>query len=75
VKRMAVETLDHDLALQTEPDAQLRLAEAALRKNPENKEIKNRLASVLARKEQRSALVDRHTLANPPGNMPMRSSS
>ncbi len=62
VKRMAVETLDHDLALQTEPDAQLRLAEAALRKNPENKEIKNRLASVLARKEQRSALVDRaHT--------------
>jgi tRNA A-37 threonylcarbamoyl transferase component Bud32/tetratricopeptide (TPR) repeat protein len=59
VKRMAVATLDHDLALQTEPDAQLRLAEAALRKNPENKEIKDRLASVLARKEQMSALVDR----------------
>lgn len=62
VKRMALETLDHDLALQTEHDAQIRLAEAALRKNPENKEIKNRLASVLARKEQISALVDRaHT--------------
>ena len=54
--RIAAESLDQDLANNAEPEAQIRLAEAALRKNPDNDEIKKRLASVRSRKEQIGAI-------------------
>jgi len=50
--RVASEALDQELMSQTDPDAQVRLAEAALRANPGSGDIKKRLATVRSRKEQ-----------------------
>ena len=57
-KHLEAETLDRDIEGTTEPDAKVRLAEAALRKNPENDEIKRRLASVRALKEQIAETIE-----------------
>jgi serine/threonine-protein kinase len=56
--RRAREALDQDLSHQTDPDIQLRLAEAALRKNPDNAEIKEKLAAVRLRRQQIAASVE-----------------
>ncbi|HYM75018.1 MAG TPA: protein kinase [Candidatus Dormibacteraeota bacterium] len=57
-KRAACEILDRDLARTPEPDAQVRLAEAAFRQNPENEDIRKRLSAVRSRKEQISAIAE-----------------
>jgi eukaryotic-like serine/threonine-protein kinase len=56
--RMAVEALDQELMGKTDPDSQVRLAEAALRANPGNEEIKKRLVTVRSRKEQIHAIAE-----------------
>ena len=58
VKRAAREALDRGLAGEMEPDAQVRVAEGALRANPGNEEIRKRLAAVRARKEQIEAIAE-----------------
>ncbi len=58
-KRMAREVLEQELAANTDPDTQVRLAEAAFRKDPGNEEIKTRLAAVRSRKEQVNAITER----------------
>jgi serine/threonine-protein kinase len=58
-KRVAWEALEQELARQSDPDAQVRVAEAALRKNPGNEEIKKRLAAVRDRREQIRAIAER----------------
>ncbi|HEY3972372.1 MAG TPA: protein kinase [Candidatus Sulfotelmatobacter sp.] len=55
--RVAWEALDQELMGKTDPDSQVRLAEAALRANPGNEEIKKRLVTVRSRKEQIAALA------------------
>ena len=57
--QVAVEALDQELMGQTDPDSQVRLTEAALRANPANGEIKRRLVTVRARKEQISAIAEK----------------
>ena len=57
-RHLEAETLDRDLEGTTQPDAKIRLAEAALRKNPENDEIKKRLASVRSLKAQIAATME-----------------
>ena len=44
---------------QTDPDSQVSLAEAALRTNPGNEEIKKRLVTVRSRKEQITAIAEK----------------
>jgi len=58
-KRVAGEALEQELARQSDPDAQVRVAEAALRENPWNEEIKKRLAAVRGRREQISAVAEK----------------
>jgi hypothetical protein len=58
-KRVAWETLDQELAANTDPDTQVRAAEAALRANPANEEIKKRLAAVRSRREQVNTIVEK----------------
>ena len=56
-QRAACEGLDRDLAATPEPDAQVQLTEAALRRNPDNEEIQRKLSAVRSRKEQISAIA------------------
>lgn len=58
-RKVAEEALARDLEQETEPEAQVRLAEAALRDNPGNEEIKSRLAAVRSHKEQVSSIRER----------------
>jgi eukaryotic-like serine/threonine-protein kinase len=58
-KREACDTLDRELAKQSDIDAQVRIAEEAARKSPENNEIANRLAATRQRKEAIQGIVDR----------------
>jgi tetratricopeptide (TPR) repeat protein len=58
-KRVAGEALDQELAANTDPDAQVRSADAALRANPANEEIKKRLAAVRSRREQVNTIVEK----------------
>lgn len=58
-KHLEAEALDRDLAGTPEPDAKIRLAENALRKNPENDEVKKRLASVRAFKDQITEILEK----------------
>jgi tetratricopeptide (TPR) repeat protein len=55
----AGEALDQELAHQSDPEAQMRVAQSALRENPANEEIKKRLAAVRRRKEQISAVLEK----------------
>lgn len=57
--RVASDALDQELLLKSDPDAQVRAAEAALRANPDNKEIKRRCAVVRSRKEQIDAITQK----------------
>ncbi len=56
--RQAREALDQDLSRQTDPEIQLRVAEAALRKNPDNQEIKEKLAAVRLRRQQMATIAE-----------------
>ena len=58
-RRVAVEALEKDLADATDPNAQVRVAEAALRENPGNEEIRKRLAAVRGRTEQINAIAEK----------------
>ncbi len=58
-QRVAAEALEQELARRTEPDAQIRVAEAALARNPGNEEIINSLAAARSRKQQISAIADK----------------
>lgn len=58
-RRLAVEALENELADTDDPDAQVRSAEAALRKDPANDEIKKRLAVVRGRREQINTIVEK----------------
>jgi serine/threonine-protein kinase len=58
-KRGTAEVLDQQLAKEPRPEAQVRLAEAALRKSPGNEEIERTLASVRERKSRISSVVER----------------
>ena len=55
-KRAAWEGLDRELAGNSDPDAQIRLAEAAVRDNSGNAEIRKRLAALRDRKDQINAM-------------------
>jgi len=55
--RVAYDTLEQELERKSDPDAQIRLAEAALRENPRNEEIKQRLSAVRTRKERINEIV------------------
>jgi serine/threonine-protein kinase len=55
--RVASEALDQELMGNTDAEAQVRLAEAALRAHPGNAEIKNRLVTVRSRREQINAIA------------------
>ena len=57
--RVASEALDQELLLESDPDAQVRSAEAALRANPGNDEIRKRCAVVRNRKEQIYAITQK----------------
>jgi eukaryotic-like serine/threonine-protein kinase len=57
-KREACETLDRELAKQSDPDVQLRMAEEAVRRNPSNPEIQSRLDTVRQRSELIATIVD-----------------
>jgi len=58
-QRVAAEALEQELARRTEPDAQIRVAEAALGRNPGNEEIMNSLAAARSRKQQISAIAEK----------------
>jgi serine/threonine-protein kinase len=58
-KRVASDALDQELLLKSDPDAQVRAAEAALRANPDNEEIKRRCAVVRSRREQIYAITQK----------------
>lgn len=58
-KRGAAEALDQQLAREPRPEAQVRFAEAALRKSPGNEEIEKTLASARERKTRISSVVER----------------
>jgi len=55
--RTAFEALERELVRKTDPEVQVRLAEAALRQNPGSEEIRQKLASVRSRKEQIASVV------------------
>jgi hypothetical protein len=57
--RVASDALDQELLLKSDPDAQVRAAEAALRANPDNQEIKRRCAVVRSRKQQIDAITQK----------------
>src|SRR5438270_5275171 len=54
--QLALEALDQRLSSNPDPEAQVRVAEAALRENPGHEEIKKRLAAVRIRQEQVGAI-------------------
>jgi len=58
-KREACENLDRELAKQSDIDAQVRIAEEAARKSPENEEIANRLAATRQRQQAIQGIVER----------------
>jgi len=58
-RRGVAEVLDRHLAEESTPETRVRLAEAALRKNPGNEEIEKRLAVVRERKNQITAVVEK----------------
>jgi serine/threonine-protein kinase len=58
-RRGVAEVLDRQLAEESTPESRVRLAEAALRKNPGNEEIEKRLAVVRERKNQITAVVEK----------------
>jgi tRNA A-37 threonylcarbamoyl transferase component Bud32 len=58
-KHEACESLDRELAKQSDLDAQVRMAEEAIRRNPGNEEINARLASLLQLKQAVQGIVDR----------------
>jgi eukaryotic-like serine/threonine-protein kinase len=58
-RRGVAEVLDRQLAEESTPETRVRLAEAALRKNPGNEEIEKRLAVVRERKNQITAVVEK----------------
>jgi hypothetical protein len=58
-RRGVAEVLDRQLAEASTPETRVRLAEAALRKNPGNEEIEKRLAVVRERKNQITAVVEK----------------
>lgn len=58
-KHEACENLDRDLAKQSDLDAQLRMAEEAVRRNPGNEEIQARLAALQQLKQAVQGIVDR----------------
>ena len=58
-KREACENLDRELAKQSDIDAQVRMAEEAARKSPENEEIGHRLAATRQRQEAIQGIVER----------------
>ena len=57
--RVASDALDQELLLKSDPDAQVRAAEAALRANPDNEEIKKRCAVIRSRKQQIDAITQK----------------
>jgi serine/threonine-protein kinase len=57
--RAAIETLDQELLRKSDPDVQVRLAEAALRENPRNEEIKTRLVAVRSRQGQIARILEK----------------
>ena len=58
-QRAAAETLDREMKVNPDPGAQLRLAEAAFQRNPENEEIKKRVAAVRDRKDQLDQIMEK----------------
>jgi serine/threonine-protein kinase len=58
-KREALDNLDRELAKQSDIDAQVRVAEEAAHKNPENAEIATRLAATRQRREAIHGVVER----------------
>ncbi len=58
-KREACENLDREIARQSDIDAQVRIAEDAARKSPENEEIEARLRATRQRKQAIQGIVDR----------------
>jgi PEGA domain len=58
-KHEACESLDRDLARQSDLDAQIRMAEETIRRNPGNEEIEARLATLLQLKQAVQGIVDR----------------
>ncbi|MGO8796354.1 MAG: protein kinase domain-containing protein [Candidatus Sulfotelmatobacter sp.] len=58
-QRVAAEALEQELARRTEPDAQIRVAEAALARNPGNEEIRNSLTAARSRKQQIGAIAEK----------------
>ena len=50
--RSAYDALDQELEHENDPDAQVRLAEAALRENPRNEDIRKKLSAARSRKQQ-----------------------
>ena len=57
--RVAIETLDQSLSRKSDPDVQVRVAEAALRENPRNEEIKKRLLAVRSRQAEIAAILEK----------------
>lgn len=58
-KREACDSLDRELAKQSDIDVQVRMADEAARKSPENEEIATRLAATRQRKEAILGIVER----------------
>jgi len=58
-KREALENLDRELAKQSDIDAQVRIAEEAVRKDPSNEEIGARAAATRQRREAIHGVVER----------------
>jgi serine/threonine-protein kinase len=58
-RRAALEKLDRELARTTDLDAQVKLAEGSFRQNPENEDVKKRVAELRTRKEQVTAIEER----------------